>query len=56
MRRITRFRPDFTRTATGYAFLDFLTLPYWRLKSKYQHYRFIRKARKHNISLPKVKR
>lgn len=23
-------RPDFERTATGYAWLDWLTAPYWR--------------------------
>lgn len=35
-----RLRPDFERTATGYVFLDFLTLPYWRFKSRRAFRRF----------------
>lgn len=35
-------RPDFDRYATGYLWLDKLTLPFWTLYSKWHEWRFYR--------------
>lgn len=34
------FLPDFDTTATGYGWLDRLTLPYWRWKSRREEAKF----------------
>jgi hypothetical protein len=51
--RITHFRPDFSRTATGYVLLDFLTRPYWRWSARRQIRIFERRARAAGVVIPK---